>query len=71
MTDDELAIVDLALLWEPFGGPNGDELLITLGMTEPGFRARVRDILSTRGTRIDEPLRRHARAVLRSYLHDN
>lgn len=70
MSPDEQALIDLALVWQPFGGPPAGEILTTLGLSAPEFRARVRRILATRGTRVEEPMRRHARAVLRSYLHD-
>ncbi|WP_433723175.1 hypothetical protein ACQP0C_23645 [Nocardia sp. CA-129566] len=67
MNHDEQALIDFALLWQPFGGPPSEDILTAFGITESQFRARVRHILITRGTRTDEPFRQHARAVLRTY----
>ncbi|MET9214652.1 MULTISPECIES: hypothetical protein [Mycobacteriales] len=68
MNSDEQQLIDFALVWQPFGGPPSDEILATFGITEPTFRHRVHRILATRGTSVDEPLRRSVRAILRSYL---
>lgn len=68
MDDQEQAIIDFALTWQPFGGPGSEELMVTFGLTSSQFRARVCAILSARGTRSDQPIRQHARHVLRSYL---
>lgn len=47
---------------------NGSIMLPAFGYDYvPGVLAGT---LATRGTRVDEPMRRHARAVLRSYIHD-
>ncbi|MBB5915176.1 hypothetical protein BJY24_004043 [Nocardia transvalensis] len=68
MDREDLLIIDFALLWQPFGGPPAEEILVTFGMSELRFRNRVVEILSDRGTGTDRPLRQHARATLRSYL---
>ncbi len=68
MDKEDLEIIDFALLWQPFGGPPAEEILVNFGMSELRFRSRVVDILAARGTGADRPLRQHARAALRSYL---
>ncbi|WP_280335013.1 hypothetical protein [Nocardia wallacei] len=68
MDKEDLTIIEFALLWQPYGGPPAEEILVNFGMTELRFRSRVVDILAARGTPTDRPLRRHARATLRSYL---
>ncbi|MEU6585302.1 hypothetical protein [Nocardia sp. NPDC046763] len=68
MTTDEQALIDFALVWQPFHGPPAEDILTSFGLTPPQFRARIRGILTAPGTRLDAPLRQHARAVLRSYL---
>ena len=68
MDKEDLAIIDLALLWHPYGGPPDEEILVNFGMSELRFRSRVVEILADRGTVVDRPLRQHARTTLRSYL---
>ncbi len=68
MNTDEQALIDFALIWEPFGGPRSEDLMTTFGLTHTQFRARVGAILANRGARSDRPLRQHARYVLRAYL---
>ncbi|MBF6210058.1 hypothetical protein IU433_03110 [Nocardia puris] len=68
MEPDDLAVLDFALIWEPFGGPGTEDIFVTFGMTDQQFRVHVRGILTAPGTRADRPLRTHARAALRSYL---
>lgn len=71
MLPEEQGLIDTALVWEPYGGPPSEELLVRFGISTAVFRDRVRRILTSRGTRRDEPLRQHARATLRSYLADD
>lgn len=70
MNSDEQAVVDFALMWEPYDGPPAGEVLVAFGLTLPAFRARVRSILMAPGTLVDRPLRQHARTVLQSYLDE-
>ncbi|MET8426375.1 hypothetical protein [Nocardia sp. NPDC004860] len=68
MRSHEWAIVEFALIWQPYGGPTPEDILVEFGMTEPVFRARIRAVLSARGTTAEEPFLRHARSALWPYL---
>ncbi|MFI5500719.1 hypothetical protein ACIA5E_16800 [Nocardia asteroides] len=67
MLAEEQGMIDLALVWEPFGGPPSEELLVRFGISPAEFRIRVCRILNSRGSQVDAPLRQHARWALRSY----
>lgn len=71
MLPEEQGLIDVAMVWEPFGGPPSEELLVKFGISPRVFHDRVRQILKARGTRNDEPSRQHARHVLRRYLDDD
>lgn len=68
MTDEEQAIIDVALLWLPYGGPPEEEILVRFGMSEQRFRARLGEIVADRGTSVDRPWRQRAAVLLQTYL---
>ncbi|MBF6225085.1 hypothetical protein [Nocardia abscessus] len=71
MDSEQQRLLDLALTWQPFGGPPEDEILIAFGISAPVFRYRVRRILAApkaTGPGAADPILRCARTVLRSYL---
>ena len=48
MKQEDAYLVQFALLWEPYGGPQEEQVLVEFGMSIARFRKRVNEILRPR-----------------------
>lgn len=48
MKREDIHMVQFALLWEPYGGPQAEQVLVEFGMSLARFRNRVNEILRPR-----------------------
>ncbi|MFE6925398.1 hypothetical protein ACFVAV_30595 [Nocardia sp. NPDC057663] len=67
MDSEQLKLLDLALVWQPYGGPPDEEILLAFGISAPRFRHRIRRILAASSA---DPILRCAATMLRSYLDE-
>lgn len=46
MTREEIHLIEFALLWQPYGGPSAEDVLVQFGLSMPRYYARIRQILT-------------------------
>ncbi|WP_278264381.1 hypothetical protein [Nocardia sp. AG03] len=71
LNPEQRRLLNMALVWQPFGAPPEGEILVAFGISGRAFRHRVRRILTapTAGPAgSSAPALRSARTILRSYL---